>query len=179
MSEPNNNIHWRAGSVNVVEALKAVSVDDHPGVLLHMDTPYIPASIRPHPFSSFDAFDEALFEAWQVALAQLPETVIGQRQSLQTFLFLLPGPKDRAMTQAIHVLDALQRDDNLSLLVWRLVLSPVTHPWDHAVMLAEWVGLDGPAPTEQSVVLWVEGDLTSPRITTLTSGAPQEVGGRV
>jgi len=179
MSELDNNIHWKAGSVDFVEALKAVSVDDHDGVLLHMDTPYIPSSVRPHPFSSFDAFDDALFEAWQVALAQLPKTVIGQRQSLQTFLFLLPGPRDRAMTQAIHVLDALHKDENLSLLVWRLVLSPVTHPWDHALMLAEWVGLDGPTPMEQSVVLWVEGDLTTPQITAVTSGTPQEVGGRI
>lgn len=178
MNNRNGNLHWQIGNTTLANALNSLDVGDHGSVLLHMDTPSTAPSARPHPFASFDAFEEALHDAWKTALSHLPTTVIGQRQSLQTFIFLLQEDEPNAIAQATHILDALVETSGPNLLVWRLVLSPVVCPWNHALQLAEWVALDGPAPTDHSAVLWAEGDLASPLVRTVTPGIPQEVFGQ-
>ncbi len=178
MNNRNGDIHWHTGNTTLADALNSLSTGNHDSVLLHLDTPSIAPSARPHPFASFDAFEEALHDAWKAALSQLPTTVIGQRQSLQTFIFLLQEDEPNAIAQATHILDTLGKTSGPNLLVWRLVLSPVVCPWDHALQLAEWIALDGPAPTDHSAVLWAEGNLTSPMVRTVTPGLPQEVFGR-
>ncbi len=183
MSDTMNNrdnvgIYWQNGDATLADALNSLSTGNHDGVLLHLDTPSISPSIRPHPFASFDAFEETLHDAWKAALSQLPTTVIGQRQSLQTFIFLLQEDEPNAIAQATHILDTLGKTSGPNLLVWRLVLSPVVCPWDHALQLADWIALDGPAPTDHSAVLWAEGNLTSPAVRIVRSDIQQEVFGR-
>ncbi len=173
-----DDMYWQTGGTTLADALSNLSTGNHDSVLLHLDTPSISPSTRPHPFASFDAFEEALHNAWKVTLSQFPETVIGQRQGLQTFIFLLQEDESGAITQARRVLDALGKTSGSNLLVWRLVLSPMVCPWDHALTLAEWAALDGPAPTDHSAVLWVEGNLASPTVRIVTSDIQQEVFGR-
>ncbi len=174
----NNDIYWQTGGATLADAFSNLNTDNHDSVLLHMDTPSISPSIRPHPFASFDAFEDALRDAWKAALSQLPKTVTGQRQGLQTFIFLLQEDESGAIAQARRVLDALGKTRGSNLLVWRLVLSPMVCPWDHALTLAEWVALDGSAPADHSAVLWVEGNLASPSIRIVTSDIPREAFGR-
>jgi len=178
VSEGRDDMYWQTGDTTLAKALNSLSTGNHDSVLLHIDTPSISPSLRPHPFASFDAFEEALHNAWKVALSQCPDTVIGQRQGLQTFIFLLQEGESGAIAQARRVLDALGKTSGSNLLVWRLVLSPVVCPWDHALTLAEWAALDGPAPTDHSAVLWVEGNLASPSVRIVTSDIPREAFGR-
>lgn len=155
--------HWTVGDDDVFEAIQGWSARGQRGVVVHVSTPTIPVAAR--PFLSSDEENRVLRRAWEVVVTHLSGTVVGKRQSWRDFVFLLEGTTDEAIGRARAIAAALEHDTALNKLVWRLVLSPVTTPWDLALRLAEPEEHAVTANAQRSIAVMAEGSLESPRVT--------------
>jgi len=155
MVSPDSNSHWTAGDVPVEDALQKKSNGGEAVVFMHLDTPHPPPERRAEP-----AYSRLLRKGWDIAVAVLPKPVIGKRAGMEQFWFMIDGDRDAAEAQGRALMAALQGDGDASQLVWRIVLSPVTAPWNNAVILAEWLARDkpSPVPTEHDSISWINGD---------------------
>ena len=150
-----NNVHWAVGDVPIEHALQEMSTQGAVAVFVHVDTPHLP----PGRYAAA-AYDRILRQGWDVAVAALPETVIGKRAGREQFWFVIDGDRSGAEAQGRALIAALQGDSDAGQLVWRVVLSPVTAPWNNAIILAEWLARDkpSPVPTDHHSIFWINGD---------------------
>ncbi len=156
MISTDSNIHWVIGDVPVEDALQEKSNSGEAAAFLHLDTPSPPSAEQ----RAAPAYGYMLRKGWDVAVAALPTPVIGKRAGMEQFWFLIDGDRPAAEAQSRALMAALQGDGDAGQLVWRIVLSPVTTPWNNAVILAEWLALDqpSPVPTEHNSIFWINGD---------------------
>lgn len=150
-----STVHWVIGGVPIEHALQEMSKQGAAGVFLHVDTPHPPPGRY-----GVTAYDRMLRQGWDAAVAALPATVIGKRAGREQFWFVIDGDRGAAEAQGRALMAALQGDSAAGQLVWRVVLSPVTAPWNNAVILAEWLALDkpSPVPTDHNSIFWINGD---------------------
>ena len=159
--------NWKVGDDDVLDMVKRLSAQGQQSYLLHISTPTLPKAAR--PFSSPDEENEVLHQAWRIALAHLPGTVVGKRQSWRDFIFLLQGMMEESIERALAITVALERDPAVDALVWRLVLSPVTIPWDLALRLSEPEEHPLVTAARRNIVVVAEGTLESPTVAIVLS----------
>ncbi len=155
--------HWTVGVDDVFDALKVLSARGRPAYVLHLSTPTLPLAAR--PFSSPHEENRILRKAWDITLGQLPSTVIGKRQSWRDFIFLLQASEEEAIARVQTIVAALEQGHTPNKLAWRLVLSPVTASWDHALRLSEPEEYPLTATAQGAIAVLAEGALEAPRLT--------------
>ncbi len=157
--------HWAVGADDVFDAVKVLSAQGRPAYVLHLSTPTLPSTAR--PFASPDEENRILRTAWETVLSELPRTVIGKRQSWRDFIFLLQESREEAIAQAQAIVAALEQGRTPNKLVWRLILSPVTASWDHALRLSEPEEYPLTATAQRAIAVLAEGALEAPRLTVI------------
>jgi hypothetical protein len=160
----NNQSHWIIGDTEIYEMVKDASVQGKEGVLLHISTSIQSLSSLN---LSHDRENQLMFKAWKLSLSRLPKKVIGKRSDWRSLMFLIVENAEKSIGYSKEILDTLQADADLNSLTWRLVLSPVGRPWDHAFRLAEAEAHEVTKNAKHGIIVWVEGAFDNPYVKTI------------